>query len=456
VTRAVPFFPQGFDLDAFGAALRQGIFTATRYTEQTLDRVVEQESTFGAFTCVDRQAAMEQARRIDAELAAGRDLGPLMGVPIAIKDLFTVDGLPTRAGSRMDISDLVPPEGPFVAALRRAGCIVLGKTTTTEFALGGYNLTHRLPLNPCDLQTPRMTSGSSHGSAVAMGAGLAGFTVGSDTGGSVRVPAALCGVVGYKSTHEYWPCEGSIPLSPALDSVGLFANSAVDVARVEATLAGREVGAIPDVSSLTFAVPRNHFLENIEPPVMACFEAALRRLEAAGARFVDVELPEAAEIDIVFAGMVPADMLAFLGEARMARQGHLLDPVVAARLAGALPRDSEEYRRCHARLATIEREVRQRLAGIDAWLSPTVPCLPGPTADFRTVESVAAWNRLTTQNSRPGNLFGHCGISLPVHHLGADLPVGFQLCASGGTDAALLRAAIAVESVLGRPAVQAA
>lgn len=454
MTRAAPFFPQGFDLAAFGAALRKGDFTAAEYAQRALDRIDELDPKLAAFTCVGREAALEQARRVDADLAAGKDRGPLMGVPVAAKDLFTVDGLPTHAGSRMDVADLVPPEGPFIGALRRAGCVILGKTTTTEFALGGYNLTHRLPWNPCDPRIPRMTSGSSHGSAVAMAAGLAGFTLGSDTGGSVRVPAALCGVVGYKSTHEYWPCEGVFPLSPDLDSVGIFANSAMDAARVEAALAGREVGAVPGVDRLTFALPRNHFLENIEPPVTACFEAAVQRLQAAGARFVEVDLPEASEIDVVFAGMVPADILAFLGDERVAGQGHLLDPVAAARLGGALRRDSDEYRRCHARLAAVERAVSERLAGIDAWLSPTVPCLPGPTADFPTVESVAAWNRLTTQNSRPGNLFGHCGISLPVHHLGADLPVGLQLCAPAGADAALLRAAIAVESVLGRPAPQ--
>ena len=441
-----------FDLAAFGRALRRGDFTAADYAGRLLDAIEAANPRLGAFTWIAREAALEQAREADAQLAAGRDLGPLMGVPVAVKDLFTIAGMPTRAGSRMDVSDLVPPEeGPFVQALRRRGCVFLGKTTTTEFALGGYNLTHRLPWNPCDPEIARMTSGSSHGSAVAMAAGLAGFAVGSDTGGSVRGPAALCGVVGYKASHDHWPLEGVFPLSPDLDSVGVFTASARDAARLEAALAGREPAPVPEPGQLTLAVVRDHFLEHVEAPVMACFDEAVRRLRDAGVRIVERELPGTAEIDAIFSGMVPADLLAFLGQARMAREGHLLDPVAAQRLGGAVSRDSDEYRRCRNRLAEVRHAADARLEGVDAWLSPTVACVPGPTADFSSVEDVAAWNRLTTQNTRPGNLFGHCGVSLPVQHLGASLPVGFQLCAPGGRDAALLGVAVAAEAVLGRP-----
>lgn len=454
MTGVASFPPVGCLLGEFGAALRRKAFTAAAYTQHLLERIDALNPQLEAFTSVERSAALAQARQVDDMLIGRVDLGPLMGVPVAVKDLFTVVGMPTHAGSRVDVADIVPPEGRFIDSLRRLGCIFLGKTSTTEFALGGYNLTHRLPWNPCDMRVRRMTSGSSHGSAVAMAAGLAGFALGSDTGGSVRAPAALCGVVGFKSTHGYWPCDGVFPLSPALDSIGIFTNSAADAALVEAALAGRAISLMAGLDQMTFAAPTIHFMDNLDDHVSVCFTEALRRLRAAGAKFVEIDLPEAAEIDPVFAGVVPADLLAFLGKDRIARQGDRLDPVVVQRLSGALEQNSNTYRYYAERLDVLEQTVRERLAGIDAWLSPTVPCVPAPTSDFQTVESIAAWNRLTTQNTRPGNLFGNCGVSLPIHHLGAGLPVGLQLCAPGGSDAALLRIAIAVETVLGRPALR--
>jgi aspartyl-tRNA(Asn)/glutamyl-tRNA(Gln) amidotransferase subunit A len=248
------------------------------------------------------------------------NLGPLMGVPVAVKDLFSVDGMPTTAGSRLEVQDLVPAQGSFVDALLRAGCVILGKTRTTEFALGGFNLDRPPPWNPCDLDEPRMTGGSSHGSAVAMAAGLAGFTVGSDTGGSVRWPAALCGVVGYKASSSHWPCDGVFPLSPELDSIGLFTRSAHDAAWVHAALGGQEPLPGPDVQALTLAVPTQHFMDQLDEPVRRCFDAAVARLRAAGARIVSAETPEAGEIDEVFRSLVPADLLAFLGRDRVTAQ----------------------------------------------------------------------------------------------------------------------------------------
>ncbi|TAD88979.1 MAG: Asp-tRNA(Asn)/Glu-tRNA(Gln) amidotransferase GatCAB subunit A, partial [Alphaproteobacteria bacterium] len=172
--------------------------TAAALVEAALARIAALEPRLQAFSHLDGERALRHARAIDQLRAAGIDLGPLMGLPVAVKDLYTVDGMPTHAGSRLDIQDLVAPQGPFVRSLLDAGCVLLGKTRSTELALGGFNLTSPPPWNPCDEQQPRMTGGSSHGSAAAMAAGVAAFTVGSDTGGSVRWPAALCGVVGYK------------------------------------------------------------------------------------------------------------------------------------------------------------------------------------------------------------------------------------------------------------------
>ncbi len=455
----LPAAPAGSGLQAVSLGLREGRLSAVELTRAALARITALEPRLQAFMHLDAARAIAHAQAIDGLRAAGVDLGPLMGVPVAVKDLFSVDGMPTSAGSRLEVQDLVPPQGSFVGALLRAGCVILGKTRTTEFALGGFNLDRPPPWNPCDAQQPRMTGGSSHGSAVAMAAGLAGFTVGSDTGGSVRWPAALCGVVGYKASSSHWPCDGVFPLSPELDSIGLFTRSAHDAALVNATLGGHALRAPPGIDTLTLAVPTLHFMDQLDEPVVRCFEAAVARLRAAGARIVNVEAPEAGEIDEVFRSLVPADLLAFLGRERVAAQFDKLDAVAADRLQAAFEARADDYAKMLARRRMVQGLVAERSVGIDAWLTPTVPMLPQPTAQFGSVAEVAAWNRRATRNTRPGNLFGQCGISLPIQHLGAELagqsggaalPVGLQLCAAPGQDAALLSLACAVEDLLGQ------
>jgi aspartyl-tRNA(Asn)/glutamyl-tRNA(Gln) amidotransferase subunit A len=443
-----PLAPQG--LAALAADLREGRLTAEALCRDALDRIGAMEPKLEAFTHVDPERALGHARSLDALRRSGVGLGPLMGIPVAIKDLFTVEGMPSTGGSRLDIRDLVPPQGPFVNALLTGGCVPIGKTRTTEFALGGFNLGRPPPWNPCDMAERRMTGGSSHGSAVAMAAGLAGFTVGSDTGGSVRWPAALCGVVGYKATSSHWPLEGVLPLSPEMDSIGIFTHSAADAAFVEAALAGRRPGGAPPVGTLRFALPTEHFLDALEAPVAACFEAAVAALRKAGATLVELPVPEARWIDDVFRQLVPADLIAFLGRERVARDRALLDPVAAARLDGGADLRADDYVRMRTLRRKAEQAMAERSRDIDAWITPTVPLLPHPIAGYRTVEQVAAWNGLATRNTRPGNLFGQCGISLPIQHLGAALPVGLQLTATGGRDARLLEIAQAVETLLGR------
>ena len=431
--------------------LRSGGVTSQALVEASLSRIASLEPRMQAFSHLDGERALRHARAIDQLRAAGIDLGPLMGMPIAVKDLFTIDGMPTTAGSRVEIQDLVPPQGSFVSALNRAGCVVLGKTRTSEFAMGGYNPSHPLPWNPCDATTQRMTGGSSHGSAVAMAAGVAAFTVGSDTGGSVRWPAALCGVVGYKSTATHWPCDGVFPLSPQMDSLGIFTRAAIDAAWAEAALGGRKPLPPPAVAGLTLGLPRQHFLEQCDPEVLRCFDEALARLRRAGARVVEIDVPEVIEIDEVFRCLVPADLLAWLGRERIKSHWHRMDPVAAHRLEMGLHVLADDYARMASRRRELETLVRERSAGIDAWITPTVPMVPGPVADYRSVDDIAAWNRRATRNTRPANLFNRCGISLPIQHLGAPLPVGLQLCTHADDDISLLGVAVAVESLLGSP-----
>lgn len=436
-------------LTEFAARFRRGEITSAAATAALLARIDALQPRLRAFTFIDPGRALAQAEAIDRLLGAGVDLGPLMGVPVALKDLFSVDAMPTTAGSNVDIADLVAPQGGFVTQLQRCGCVLLGKTATSEFALGGFNLNTPPPWNPCDPHVARMTGGSSHGSAVAMAAGLAGFTVGTDTGGSVRWPAALCGVVGYKSTTDHWPQDGVFPLSRDMDSIGTFTTSVADAAVIDAALAGQRMVEPQRASTLVLALPGAHFLQHIDREVHDCFVRAVDLLRAAGATIVDIPLPEAAEIDVVFGHLVIAEWLAFTGRERFLANASRIDPVTAARIRAGLDLQADEYVRLCARRDELVDMITARAEGIDGWISPTVVTLPAPCSDFRTVDDAAAWNRLNTQNTRPGNLFGQCGISLPMQHLGAPWPAGLQLCAPPRRDRELLASALAIEAVIG-------
>src|SRR4051812_16621642 len=260
--------PAAFEgLDALGEALRAGRCTAQDVTAAYLERIESLDPRLGAFTHVARASALAASKAVDAMLASGMDLGPLMGVPIAVKDLYSVAAMPTTAGSRLDVQDLVTAEGPFIGRLRRAGCVLLGKTRTTEFAAGTINLTHKPPVNPWSVQRPLMPGGSSSGSAVAMAADLCAMSLGSDTGGSVRQPAALCGTFGYKCTVGMWPVEGVFPLSATLDSLGIFTRSALDAAVAYSVLQGTTVPRAARLRGLRLGKPRQRFFEDVEPEV---------------------------------------------------------------------------------------------------------------------------------------------------------------------------------------------
>ncbi|MEM9840775.1 MAG: amidase, partial [Pseudomonadota bacterium] len=199
-------------IGAFGARLRSGKTTARAATEGALARIATHDGQMQAFVHVAADAALDQATRADRLLAQGTDLGPLMGVPVGIKDLFAVDGMPTCAGSRLDVSHAIGREGTVVARLRAAGTVILGKCRTIEFAAGAQNTSHPTPWNPADPATHRSPGGSSNGSATAVAAGYCPLAIGSDTGGSVRAPAALCGLTGHKLTADLIALDGVFPL----------------------------------------------------------------------------------------------------------------------------------------------------------------------------------------------------------------------------------------------------
>jgi aspartyl-tRNA(Asn)/glutamyl-tRNA(Gln) amidotransferase subunit A len=439
----------------YAAELRSGTLSALSVVETYLERIRQLNPKIDAISVLDDGRALAAAKSIDSLLHAGQDPGPLAGLPILVKDLYQVNGLTITAGSRLDVRKIAPcDEGPIITSLRQAGCIILGKTRTTEFAMGGFNLTHPLPWNPCDLQTKRMTGGSSHGSAASMAAGMCAFSLGSDTGGSVRQPAAFVGVVGFKASPEYWPTAGVFPMSPGLDSLGLFTKTVADAHWVVSNLPFVRNPSISGIDipakSLRFGLPSHHIFDHCDSESKQTFEQALERLRAAGLRVEGIEIPEVAEMDAVFGGMVPTDVLAFIGRDQFLAAEKILDPVVWARTQAAFDLKATDYIATQRKFKDICQKVNKRLAGFDGWICPTITQGAHPVKGYDSPEKIADWNRINTANTRPANLFGQCGISLPMRGVLTGLPLGFQIMAAPVTDDRLLRTAITVERLIGQ------
>jgi aspartyl-tRNA(Asn)/glutamyl-tRNA(Gln) amidotransferase subunit A len=429
--------------------IRRREVSLTEITRAYIARIEALNPILGAYTSTSLERAADVAASLDHLLAGGTDLGPLMGIPISIKDLFTVDGLPTSVGGRVDCSDLIQGEGSFVRLLKNAGCVILGKTRTTEFAMGGVNLIHPRTTNPWDAKVPRTPGGSSSGAGCAMAAGLCGVAIGADAGGSVRMPAAFCGTFGYKASSSLWPKEGAFSLSMTFDSLGFLTASAVDALLVFEALGGERPKGTRQARGLRLCIPADHFFDNIDSDVGACFDAAVNLLKAEGVEIDTISLPEASEIGPMFAQMVPAEFLAAVGKDRFVGAKDVLDPLVWNRVSPALDLPAIDYIKLVQRQRTLEHLVHERTSQFDGWLVPTVPKVPAPFAQLQDVESAASWNLHTTQNTRPGNVFGQCGVSLPIQHLcGVALPVGLQLSMRRGSDARLLQTAMLLEQIL--------
>jgi aspartyl-tRNA(Asn)/glutamyl-tRNA(Gln) amidotransferase subunit A len=433
----------------FGARLRRRELSAEAVTTALLQRIERLNPKLGAYTIVARETALAAAREADAAVRAGKDLGPLMGVPVAVKDLFYVDGMPPTAGSQLDVSAIVQAEGPVVRALKKSGAVILGKTWTSEFALGGINFIQRVPWNPCDAETHRTPGGSSGGSAVATAARLCAFALGTDTGGSVRMPAALCGVFGHKFSSSAFTLDGIFPLSPTLDSPGVFAPTAADALTVWNALTHSRPEPVPRVSTLRLGKPSPLYFEALDAEVAQAVEDALGRIERAGALIEPVTVPEAEEFEAVFGRIVPFELIEILGRERVRENLGILDPVTRARFTAALDLARTDYEEARQRQRMLRDAVHKRMEGFDAWLAPAAPLVPAPLAAYSTLESALAWNRRALRNTRPGNVFDQCAVSLPLANTG--LPVGLQILCPAGRDARLLAIACALEAALNSP-----
>jgi aspartyl-tRNA(Asn)/glutamyl-tRNA(Gln) amidotransferase subunit A len=408
------------------------------------------------FLHVAREPAREAAAAWDRMRAADLPLPPLAGVPISVKDLFDVQGETTAAGSR--ILGGVPPatrDAVAVERLRRAGAVIVGRTNMTEFAFSGVGMNPHFgtPRNPWDRESERIPGGSSSGAAVSVADGMATAALGTDTGGSCRIPAALCGLVGFKPTASRIPQDGVVPLSPSLDTVGTIARSVEWIVRVDAVLTGAPTLARPGPTprGLRFLVPEAPFHEGLDEPTARAFEEALGRLSATGASLTREEIAGLGELPrlVEDGGIAAAEGYAW-HERFLLSQGSEYDPRVRARFeAGGGQSAADHIRRVQLRARLIE-QIGRDLEPFDAVLAPTTPIVAPPLSAFQDDEEYHRLNRLLLRNPSVANLLDGCSISLPCQAPG-EAPVGLMLIARGGEDRRLLSMAGSIEQVV-RPA----
>jgi aspartyl-tRNA(Asn)/glutamyl-tRNA(Gln) amidotransferase subunit A len=449
----LPPDPLASGIEDFARRLRSGDVSVLQVTEGYLSRMNALDRCLGSYEYVADRQARQQARGIDELIKAGVDLGPLMGVPISIKDIFAVEGMPTSAGSDLDVSELIGPEGSFVRKLKQLGCIILGKVKTVEFALGssGTNYSRGTPRNPWDAKTFRLTSGSSSGSAVAVAAGLCSFSVGTDTGGSIRGPAGFCGVVGVKTTAGLWPLDGVFPLSRTLDSVGPLAASAEDAALIVATLLGQPVSKPAALFGLRLGRVSPLF-EGSDPAVQKCIDAALSYLSDQGAQIIDVSMPELSTANDVFTTISRPEFIAALGRERFNAERERMNVDVADRAAPGLAVTSDAYIRAIWRHKEFCVAARATMREVDAWIAPSKFGLPPEfPGSFVSLEKDRELIALCAGPTRVASTFGLCATSVPVQQYGAPMPVGMQIMCAGFDEMRMLSIVRAVEQVVGRP-----
>ncbi|QAZ41108.1 amidase [Methylibium sp. Pch-M] len=445
------------DLLSRRARVLDGTSSAGAEIERSLQHAAS-AAVAPAFLKIDAVGARAAARAVDAAFSSGAPLPPLAGLAVSIKDLFDIAGQVTTAGSTV-LADAEPAaqDAPAVSRLRAAGAALIGRTHMTEFAFSGIGLNphHPTPANvpmaALDRDTPRIPGGSSSGAAVSVAGGAAWAALGSDTGGSVRIPAALQGLVGFKNTASLTPTEGAIPLSTTLDTVSALTRSVRDAVLLHELLSARRV-ALPGrpLRATRLAVPTTLMLDALEPAVAAAFERAVDRLSRVGAQIVTLDVPPLADLAPlqVNGGFASCESWAWHRHRLATHEEAGYDRRVVTRIRRGMAMSAADYIDLQkARAAWIAR-MHVALRGFDAVLSPTVPILAPPiTALEASDEEFFRVNSLLLRNPSVVNLLDGCAISLPCQAPG-EAPVGLMLWSRGHADDALLDTALAVEAVL--------
>jgi aspartyl-tRNA(Asn)/glutamyl-tRNA(Gln) amidotransferase subunit A len=422
--------------------------------EECLARI-DDRSGEGArtFLKVHAEAARAAADYYDQLRVRGAAPSRYAGIPVSIKDLFDIAGDVTTAGSTV-LREAAPArrDAPVVARLRAAGFIPIGRTNMTEFAFSGLGINphYDTPRNPYDRQGGRIPGGSSSGAAVSVTDGMALGALGTDTGGSCRIPAALCGIVGFKPTAHRVPTQGAFPLSTSLDSIGPLAATVECCAVLDAVLAGEPWVDLPPcpAEGLRLAVPQTMVLDSLEPAVARAFDAALAALRKAGVRIADIPLREFSELQKINGkgGLSAAESYA-IHRPLIAKGESMYDPRVLVRILRGREQDAADYIDLINARADFIRRVAAITAPYDALVMPTTAVVAPRIADLAADDAYRHANVLVLRNPSIANFLDGCAISLPCHHAG-DAPVGLMLFGEHDADRRLLSIAAAIEKIV--------
>jgi aspartyl-tRNA(Asn)/glutamyl-tRNA(Gln) amidotransferase subunit A len=417
-----------------------------------LERIADRAGEGGRAFLKVYETAIADAAAFDRAAQQGQTLPRYAGVTVSIKDLFDVAGDVTTSGS-MVLKTAAPAirDADAVARLRSAGFIPVGRTNMTEFAFSGLGINphYGTPLNPYDRTRGRIPGGSSSGAAVSVSDGMAMVALGTDTGGSCRIPAALCGLVGFKPTASRVPSAGMMPLSTSLDSIGSIGHSVACCAAIDEVISGEAfVSSEVDLSSLTFGAPSSYVFDDIDRPTAAAFDRALARLSGAGVTIVTVELPELLDIPTINAkGGLAAREAYLYHRCWLDQRGGEYDPRVLVRLLKGEAQTESDYREVKRARDELIVRLEARTKGFDAVVMPTVPKIAPTLDELATDEAYGRINLLMLRNPTITNMLDRCAISLPCQDPGGP-PVGLTLMGNRCEDHRLLTIAGLVERLL--------
>jgi len=441
-------------LDALARDLETGRTTAAMLVETALERIKDAAGE-GAktFLRVDEAGAREAAQYVDGLRRRSAQPSRYAGIPISVKDLFDVAGEVTTVGSVV-LKDQPPAraDAPAVARLKAKGFIVIGRTNMTEFAYSGVGLNphYGTPVSPYDRKTRRIPGGSSSGAAVSVADEMCALGLGTDTGGSCRIPASFCGVVGYKPSTGRIPTRGVYPLSRTLDSVGSLGRSVRCVALADAIMAEDWDGDVGKtaINRLKFCIPENFDMGGLDASVAKSFERAMKRLRDGGSKIDKIALPSIDEIAAINSkGGISAIEAFTHHRALILSKGELYDPRVGRRILNGSKIPAHEYLEILRLRGELIARVKRLLSGFDGLLMPTTPNVPPPVAALERDEEYTRINFLSLKHTFAGNFLDLCAISLPMHERG-DAPCGLMIMAPWGSDQALFAAATAAEQAI--------
>jgi aspartyl-tRNA(Asn)/glutamyl-tRNA(Gln) amidotransferase subunit A len=434
------------------ADLAAGRTTSRKLTEEALARIEDPKGEGSrAFIHVYKTQALAAADASDAQRKAGLVPGPLAGIPMSIKNLCDVAGETTLSGSKaLDDAPPAKTDAPVVARLRAAGAVIVGSTNMSEFAFSGvgFNPHYGTPGNPAD--RTRVPGGSSAGAAVSVADRMAVAALGTDTGGSVRIPSAVCGLTGFKPTARRVPIDGVIPLSTSLDSIGPLANSVECCAIVDAVFAAERI-VVPEaapLAGLRFGIPKQFVMDELDPTVAKAFDRACKALSAKGVKIESFDLPQLNELPAINAkgGFAASEAYAW-HQKLLARRGKDYDPIIYPRIMRGKDMTAADYIDLLAARADLQKRVSAVTSNYDAVIMPTCAIVAPTLDEVSTPEGFTKKNLLLLRNTTVGNFLDRCGISLPCQAAG-ELPVGFQLMGEAMADQRVLAMARSVAPVV--------